>query len=37
VAGSAPRHLLHALAATFVHPATGKETTIRVPRPDWAR
>ena len=36
VAGSAPRHLLHALSATIVHPATGKETTIRVPRPDWA-
>ena len=37
VAGSAPRHLLHALSATFVHPLTGRETTLRVPRPDWAR
>ena len=36
VAGSAPRHLLHALSATFVHPLSGRETTIRVPRPSWA-
>lgn len=31
-----PGHRLHALAATFVHPDTGREITIRAPRPPWA-
>ncbi len=35
--GSAPRHLLHALSATFVHPLSGSETAVRTPPPDWAR
>jgi len=34
--GAAPRHLLHALSATFVHPLTGRGTTVRTPPPDWA-
>ena len=29
-------HRLHALSATFVHPATGRETTVRAPAPPWA-
>ena len=28
-------HCLHALAAAFRHPATGDETEIRTPYPDW--
>ena len=30
-------HCLHALAAKFRHPASGDETEIRTPLPDWAR
>lgn len=30
-------HRLHALSATFMHPATGKKTTIATPVPIWAR
>ncbi len=29
-------HRLHALSATFMHPATGKKTTIATPAPEWA-
>lgn len=29
-------HCLHALAAKFLHPATGEETTIKTSLPDWA-
>lgn len=31
-----PGHRLHALAATFVHPATARPLTIRTPEPPWA-
>ena len=30
-------HRLHALSATFTHPATGKKTTISTPVPSWAK
>lgn len=30
-------HRLHALSATFTHPATGKKKTIATPVPNWAR
>jgi 23S rRNA pseudouridine1911/1915/1917 synthase len=29
-------HCLHALAARFLHPASGDETEIRTPYPAWA-
>ncbi len=32
-AGSLPRHMLHALSAEFIHPATGRVTTIAAPPP----
>ena len=35
-ASAGPGHRLHALSATFVHPATGRETTVRAPAPPWA-
>lgn len=35
-APAGPGHRLHSLAATLVHPATGRETSIRAPRPAWA-
>ena len=34
--GGGPGHRLHSLSMTIVHPATGREATIRAPAPAWA-